>query len=52
MMAGCRVLKEEPNRTYVHVIGDKRPKWVNHDDPKWKLTDNTDQALAWLGIEE
>ncbi len=51
-MAGCRIITKEETRTRVHVIGDKRPKWVNHNDPKWHISDSVDAALAWLNQGE
>lgn len=51
MMAGCKVITVEETRTRVHVFDEKRPKWVMHNDPKWKLTNTTDEAMIWLGVD-
>lgn len=48
MMSACRIITREENRTRVHVVGNKYPKWVAHDDEKWHLGDSTEEAEAWL----
>lgn len=48
MMHAAKVLEREEGRTKVLIHGNKYPKWIDHEDPSWKITDDTDQAMAWL----
>ena len=51
MMDVCDVITVEETRTRVRVFEQKRPKWVMHNDPKWKLTETVAEALDWLGVD-
>lgn len=48
MMHAAKVLERLPDMTKVLIDGNKHPKWIEHDDPTWKITDTTDEAIEWI----
>lgn len=48
MMHAAKVLEREQGRTKVLIHGNKHPKWIDHEDSAWNISETTDEAMAWL----
>lgn len=48
LLVGCKVLEERGNKVRVKVNDEKRPKWIDLNEGKQKLFDNTNEAIEWI----
>lgn len=41
-------MEERGNKVRVKVNDEKRPKWIDLNEGKQKLFDNTNEAIEWI----